>query len=929
MRTLLITVRRSGTCCLVLVVIAIRGQLFAQKHDSIYKQNIDIGVLDTWPYVRAAQISPFGRYIAYDIDNQPKGSHTLAIIDSSGRWSREYPGGRHFYFSLNERLVIFHEGDTIHLLTLGRSGLDEIIRVTSYTEPIDRRGEWLAYSAVGDSGVVTLLDLLNGKTQKMGKASEYSFDDQGRTLLLKDTSGGDSEQVVDIRKVDLENMRSSQVWRGEPGDDAMNFTFDDGGGRLAFIVTEKRKGRILHSLWRFQPGDAEAEMLIRDDDKRVDPGFQIDGQPEFTGNGSWILFSLEVSAPTAPVVAKGAVKVEVWSYNDKILMPEQMAFPTENTTAAIGVNGDHFYQFENAYPMIVTRQLSGNAIVIGYGGNVTGSAQHYYLFNLADGSSKLLGHRGTSLTNFCLSPDGRWCIYFDPALNNYFSFDLLSGKIRNITGLIPASIVRDYPAGVESQPVSYIAGWIREHPEVLVYDNFDLWMVSLDNGHPAVNVTGGYGRTHHVKLRIVYLGGQAQRGVFDFGDMQQSVFYVGDTLLLTGFNIQNKDNGFYRKVLGSKGKVEELIMGPYTYYRTPSQKPHEYAFDDGMQPLKAAFADCWLIKRESEKEAPNYFITNDFRHYRQLSDLKPQLKYNWLTTQLINWRQLDGTVSQGILYKPENFDPGKRYPLIFNYYQQLSHRLHEFPMPELTEENINIPWFVSQGYLVFTPDIHYKTASESGKTIGEWTYNSVVSAARYLAKLPYVDSRRMGIDGHSFGGGETNYLVAHTHIFAAAAEAAGNSDPISAYLTLIPLVGAIEFKQKQTNFEQYDERMGATPWQRPDLYRKESVVLDADRVTTPLLIMHNKRDGNIQWRQGVELYMALRRLGKKVWMLQYDDDGHVVRGKDALDYTIRLTQFFDYYLKGELPPRWMTEGIPARLKGIDAGYELDHSGRIP
>src|SRR5579862_8820724 len=180
MRTLLITVRRSGTCCLVLVVIAIRGQLFAQKHDLIYKPNIDIGVLGTWPYVRAAQISPFGRYIAYDIDNQPKDSHTLVIIDSSGRWSREYPGGRRFYFSLNERMVIFHQGDTIHLLTLGRSGLDEIIRVTSYTEPIDRSGEWLAYSAIGDSGVVTLLDLLNGKTQKMGKASEYSFDDQGR-----------------------------------------------------------------------------------------------------------------------------------------------------------------------------------------------------------------------------------------------------------------------------------------------------------------------------------------------------------------------------------------------------------------------------------------------------------------------------------------------------------------------------------------------------------------------------------------------------------------------------------------------------------------------------------------------------------------------------------------------------------------------------
>jgi dipeptidyl aminopeptidase/acylaminoacyl peptidase len=119
-------------------------------------------------------------------------------------------------------------------------------------------------------------------------------------------------------------------------------------------------------------------------------------------------------------------------------------------------------------------------------------------------------------------------------------------------------------------------------------------------------------------------------------------------------------------------------------------------------------------------------------------------------------------------------------------------------------------------------------------------------------------------------------------------------------------------------------------WQRPDRYIEESSVLRADRVTTPLLMMHNKGDEAVPLQQGVEFFTALRRLGKKVWMLQYDKGGHgVTDPDDAKDYTIRLTQFFDHYLKGAPAPKWMTEGVPARLKGIESGLELDASGREP
>ncbi len=224
--------------------------------------------------------------------------------------------------------------------------------------------------------------------------------------------------------------------------------------------------------------------------------------------------------------------------------------------------------------------------------------------------------------------------------------------------------------------------------------------------------------------------------------------------------------------------------------------------------------------------------------------------------------------------------------------------------------DVNIPWFVSRGYLVFTPDIRYII----GQT-GERVYNSVVSAAQYFSQTPWVDAAKMGINGHSFGGYETNYLVTHTSLFAAAATAAGPANFISHY-------GGIQGKIYRANsgqamYETSQMRMSATLWQTPDLYIKNSPVFSIDKVTTPILIMHNKADDLVPWMQSVELFTGLRRLGKKAWMLQYDEGGHGIHGKEAEDFTIRLTQFFDHYLKNAPPPRWMTEGIPAKLKGIE------------
>jgi dipeptidyl aminopeptidase/acylaminoacyl peptidase len=411
--------------------------------------------------------------------------------------------------------------------------------------------------------------------------------------------------------------------------------------------------------------------------------------------------------------------------------------------------------------------------------------------------------------------------------------------------------------------------------------------------------------------------------------MEKTQYRTGDSLLLCGFGERTKENGFLRQVLGHRGQPEVLGLEDCLYYQTTTQKPDGQPFDHGMRPVKASGVNCWVVKRQTARESPNFYVTQDLRHYRAVSDERPELRYKWLKAELVNYKQLDGRPGQGILYKPEDFDEKKKYPVLFYYYEQLTHRLHEFPPPGYTENDINIPWFVGHGYLVFTPDIHFEVGAKSGKTAGWWAYNAVESAAKYLSGLRYVDERRMGLQGHSFGGFETNYIVTHSHRFGAAAEFSGMSDMISWYLSLTGGAGEDNLDFLQSMEEMGIVRNGATLWERRDLYEDASAVLWADQVNTPLLLVHNKKDGVVPWRQGVEWYLALRRLRKPSWMLQYDESNHSNADRDARDYTLRLTQFFGYYLKGEPPPRWMTEGIPARLKGIDSGLELDTIGRRP
>ncbi|HEY8917267.1 MAG TPA: prolyl oligopeptidase family serine peptidase, partial [Chitinophaga sp.] len=354
--------------------------------------------------------------------------------------------------------------------------------------------------------------------------------------------------------------------------------------------------------------------------------------------------------------------------------------------------------------------------------------------------------------------------------------------------------------------------------------------------------------------------------------------------------------------------LQALAMGPFAY----------------QQPAKAKNADNYIFTKSSYALSPDVYAatlsgkTPSFNKAIQLSHINPQQQqYNWGTASLFKWTAYNGQPAEGILYKPEDFDSTKHYPMLIYFYEKLSDGLYNYSPPAPTPSRLNIPFFVSRGYLVFAPDIIY----ENGHP-GKSAYNYIVSGARALAQHPWVDSTNIGIQGQSWGGYQVAYLVTQTHLFKAAWAGAPVANMTSAY-------GGIRWESgmnRQFQYEHTQSRIGATLWEKPELYLENSPLFHLPNVTTPLAIMSNDADGAVPWYQGIELFTGLRRLGKPVWLLNYNNEAHnLVLRQNRKDIQRREQQFFDHFLKGAPAPQWLQYGVPATEKGVNWGWEVNNN----
>jgi dipeptidyl aminopeptidase/acylaminoacyl peptidase len=338
---------------------------------------------------------------------------------------------------------------------------------------------------------------------------------------------------------------------------------------------------------------------------------------------------------------------------------------------------------------------------------------------------------------------------------------------------------------------------------------------------------------------------------------------------------------------------------------------------DYSNPQKSEGSTKLILTRSNFRECPDLYVSDlAMTNLKRISNLNPQQKeYLWGSVELISWIAADGKPIEGLLYKPENFDPKKKYPLISYFYERMSDNLHRYYAPSPPSSSINVALYVSRGYVVFEPDIRYQIGYP-----GKSAYDCIIPGILKLIQSGFIDSSRIGLQGHSWGGYQVAYLVANSKMFAAAEAGAPVANMTSAY-------GGIRWESglsRMFMYEKTQSRIGATLWEKPTLYVENSALFRAPNIETPLLMLHNDADGAVPWYQGIEMFSALRRLGKPVWMLTYNNEAHGLRQrKNQKDFAIRMLQFFDHYLMGQPAPVWMTKGIPAIEKGKTRGYELE------
>jgi dipeptidyl aminopeptidase/acylaminoacyl peptidase len=952
---------------LVIIAQVVHPQGLVETKD---KPVVDFQAIAHWPKLGGlVQISPNGKYVLYRIENQPVGSSTTIVQSTDNSWEKAFVGISGGIFTEDSRRMVWKQSDSLCMLTLGSDKRVCILHISHYELFTRNKKCWLAYEKTTEDHTLVLRDLNSGKEKILSDVEQFQFDSQKRSLFWQSTKRNVSNTLYYLHFMNLENGRIKAI-RQDANIPATNWAFNESGNSLLFTTTETgrngtqsslhwygmgsnrdqviwksrkatgnysvfdREGQQLtffanDTLWYYKKGMDKMSPIATNNSPGIGKDLVIDTRrvPFFSKDGKQVLFYLVKKQEEITKASPDAVKIDVWNYRDKELQSEQQMPDGQSQhsfAAAINVGSNQVIQLE----------MDGEHAIGLYGYQAqkyalirTGSwpsdqdesfwqkkdAAKYFLVSLQNGSRTSLNidsrYMGPIVT---LSPHADYLIYYDPAEDGYCSYQVAGEITRHLTKGIEGSWRQEQCYHYFNTPNPYfgvdprprgIAGWTDGDGFLLVYDNNDIWKLDPSGSKKPVNITNGYGRQHHIQFKTE-LTVNYQNGL----DGKNS-------LILQAFNEDTKESGcYFLKKTGGKENPEQWMMGPYSI--------------TGL--VKAANAEIHVFVKSSSANAPNLYVTkDDFKTIIRLSNLQPQKDYNWYTTELVNWRLPGGDTSQGLLFKPENFDPAKKYPLIFDYYEESSAGAFGYFSPGLVGgSEINIPYFVSRGYLVFMPDIHYQMGHP-----GQSALNAIESAVKELGKRPYIDSKRMGLAGHSWGGYETNYLVTHSHLFAAATESAGMSDFISDYNGAIynGIYGGNGIGySKQTDYEMGQARMGVTLWQRPDLYIENSPILKADQVTTPLLIMHNKLDGAVPWSQGVELFTALRRLQKPCWMLQYDGEGHGLGDeRNVKDYTIRLTQFFDHYLKDAPPPKWMSEGIPASMKGIDDGLSLDTSGKQP
>ncbi len=734
----------------------------------------------------------------------------------------------------------------------------------------------------------------------------YQFDEQGRKLVFSST-GNDSTFLAGVYVYNLENRQLMHVLNA-PGKHE-KLTWDETGDQLAFIAdtdtTKEHKKALIkyYDLYYWQEKNKAANVIASKGATGIPAGWIINqyANLDFSKDGSKLFFgtSPEPLVKDTTLLPEEVVKVNVWNWKDTRLQSQQnVEIEEDRKKSYLAMALPRFkriVQLATPEVPVVIPGSEGNADVAlglnsepylrqtswaGYPNEID-----VYTISLRDGRKRKVKEKLKASVR--ISPGADYLYWYAPQDSAWYSYSIRTGQTYNLTASVDNRFydeLYDYP----DLPDSYgSAGWTENDGSFLVYDRFDIWKIDPENKVAPQRVTQS-GRENRIRYRYIQL------------DPEERFIKTAEPMMLYTFDEETKSSGYFTYQLGQEGAPRKLLYDDYRF----------------GYPTKAKNAKKYIFTRESFVEFPDLFWTDaTFTKINRLSRANPQQdNYRWGSVELVKWTNLNGEEMSGLLYKPENFDPGKKYPMVTYFYRRLSDNLHRHYAPLPSRSTIRPSVYTSNGYIVFMSDIPYRIGHP-----GRSAYEAVVSGVTSLLKEGYIDRDKLGIQGQSWGGYQVAYIVTQTDLFAAAMAGAPVSNMTSAY-------GGIRWGSGLSRMFQYERsqsRIGATLWEKPSLYIENSPLFYADQIETPLLMMHNDDDGAVPWYQGIELFVALRRLNKPVWMLSYNGEKHnLTQWQNRKDLSIRMRQFFDYYLRFKPEPVWMKEGVPAIEKGIKMRYEL-------
>lgn len=899
------------------------------------KKPLDHSAYDAWESVAQVSVSNDGVYTTYVVAPQD-GDSTLYITNLKTQATTMIDRGYNAQITDDSRQVVFlikptqaektdarkkkksadeQPQDSLGWLQLGMQKIERIPDVRSFKTP-EKASDFFAYTTRMPKDTILqkkdekpesliLYFFKTGSYDTIPYINAFTVSKNGHFLAyLTKPLAKDSSVVPGIYLYDTRNHKSIPLMEGK-GDYKLQ-SFDETASQFTFFATTdttKRDPKV-YNLYYTQTAQPLAQLIADTLSAQMPQnwGVNTSRNVSFSHNGKKIFFGISpIIAPKDTTIDESKhAKLDIWHYQDDFVQPVQLKrLKDDQNRSYLCVfdvsNLSRFKQLGSPELENITLSDRGDGEFVLGVSTVGYRIESQWTGNTCNDVYTVSTHTGEHSLVAKGLPDrpsmsaaGKYLTWFNRDDYQWYIYSIADKKTRCVT----EGLEVPFEDATGQRPERYVSfgsmGWSKDDRFFYVYDQYDIWQIDPTGKTSPAMITKGTGRNENIVFRNI--------------KFNRDVEYI-DTdkpLFLSAFNKETKEAGYYSLQTTAKNKLLKLILDKKSF---PSIN-------------KAKNADVFVYTKADFATTPDLWLTVDmWKKEKQLSHINPQMKdYLWGTVELVDWKSKDGQDLQGLLYKPEGFDPEKKYPMIIYFYERHSNELYRHFTPAPSRSTVNITFYCSRGYLVFTPDISYVDGYP-----GRSAYNSVVAGTEMLCQYPWVDRAHIGIQGQSWGGYQVAWLVTQTDMFAAAGAGAPVSNMTSAY-------GGIRWESglvRQMQYEHQQSRIGKTLWDGLELYLENSPLFYADKVKTPLLIMHNDNDGAVPWYQGIEYFTALRRLNKVVYMLQYNGEEHnLVQRRNMYDLTIRLQQFFDHFLKGDPMPVWMRSGVPATEKGKTWGLEI-------